>query len=161
MHRSKPFSKVRRRAGPVVVCAPALADWPDAGVYQLWLRVSGAIRVRVGRLGTFRFPAGWYVYTGRAARGLKARVLRHIRSNHGRDGRTTPPKHWHIDYLLARREVHVMRVTLASRNPDDECVVNQATPSYLCLPGFGASDCRRQCGTHLRRVPAGYNGRGR
>jgi Uri superfamily endonuclease len=131
------------------------------------LGVSVAIRVRVGRLGTFRFPAGLYVYTGRAARGLRARVLRHLRwcqgrprrpyhppSTHGRDGRTTPPKHWHIDYLLARREVHVERVVLASPDPGDECAVNQAVPGMAVVPGFGASDCRECCRAHLRRVAA-------
>jgi Uri superfamily endonuclease len=118
-----------------------LRDWPDSGVYQLWLRVSVAIRVRVGRLGTFRFPAGRYVYTGRAARGLRARVQRHIRG--------ARCQHWHIDYLLARRDVRLERVTLASPDPRDECVINQATCGTAVVPGFGASDCRQRCRAHL------------
>jgi len=135
--------------------------------------VSVAIRVRVGRLGTFRFPPGTYVYTGRAARGLQARVRRHVRWCHGRAGREASgcthgrsrragtrgtrqerarPKFWHIDYLLARREVHVERVVLASPDPGNECAVNQTVRGMAVVPGFGASDCRQRCRAHLRRV---------
>ena len=123
---------------------PPLERWPTAGVYQLWLRVSVEARVTVGRLGRFNFPAGRYIYTGRASRGLRARVERHIRG----DRRL----HWHIDYLLRRREVRVERVVLVSENPDDECPVNQTAirNGSLVVPGFGASDCRRGCLSHLR-----------
>jgi Uri superfamily endonuclease len=137
--------------------------------------VSVAIRVQVGRLGMFRFPAGTYVYTGRAARGLRARVRRHLRGCHGRTGREAsgcthgrsrragtrgtgqdrvPAKFWHIDYLLARREVHVERVVLASPDPGNECAVNQTVRGTAVVAGFGASDCRQRCRAHLRRVAA-------
>ena len=89
---------------------PPIERWPAAGVYQLHLRVSVAIRVRIGRLGLFTFPPGWYVYTGRAARGLRARVQRHVAG--------ARRKHWHIDYLLAHPEVRIERVELASDNPE-------------------------------------------
>jgi Uri superfamily endonuclease len=112
--------------------------------------VSATIRIRVGRLGVFRFRPGTYVYTGRAARGLKARVLRHIRGSQC--------KHWHIDYLLGRSEVRLQRVTLASGNPADECRVNQATPGRPVIRGFGASDCRQGCGAHLRQFGPGSPG---
>lgn len=120
---------------------PALADWPDSGVYQLRLRVSVTLRLTVGRLGRWSLPAGDYVYTGRAARGLRARVRRHIYGGRCR--------HWHIDYLLARREVQITDVTLASRCAADECAANQRTQGRVVIPGFGASDCRRRCGAHL------------
>ena len=123
---------------------PPLERWPDAGVYQLRLRVSVELRVRVGRLGRLAFPAGFYVYTGRAARGLPARVRRHVRGS--------PRQHWHIDYLLRRPEVQIERVVLASDDPADECAVNQTTigGGSLVIPGFGASDCRHGCSSHLR-----------
>ncbi|MBU0617276.1 MAG: GIY-YIG nuclease family protein, partial [Planctomycetes bacterium] len=121
---------------------PPIERWPAAGVYQLRLRVSVAIRVRIGRLGRFVFLPGLYVYTGRASRGLRARVLRHV------CGART--KRWHIDYLLARREVWVERVELASDNPQDECLANRAIrpKAPANAPSFGASDCKRHCGTH-------------
>lgn len=123
---------------------PPLDDWPTAGVYQLWLRVSVGIRVRVGRLGWCMFPPGLYVYTGRAGRGLPARVRRHVRRG--------TVRRWHIDYLLGRREVWLERVTLASREPTDECPVNQAVGGCVIVPGFGSSDCHAGCGAHLLQV---------
>jgi Uri superfamily endonuclease len=145
MAHSKPPSRLRLAA-----CRPALADWPDAGVYQLWLRVSAPLCPAVGRLGHLDLPPGLYVYTGRAARGLAARVRRHLRGS----GR----KHWHIDYLLSRPEVEVVRVVLASDRPGDECRMNQAVHGQIVAPGFGASDCRARCGAHLLRVGRGRCG---
>jgi Uri superfamily endonuclease len=125
---------------------PPIERWPAAGVYQLHLRVSVAIRVRIGRLGRFTFPAGVYVYTGRASRGLRARVRRHING--------AAKKHWHIDYLLERPEVLLERLELVSDNPEDECPQNQAVRSetLATAPGFGASDCKAHCGSHLWRL---------
>ena len=65
----------------------------DSGAYLLLVRLSKASRITVGRLGTFAFPRGWYVYAGSAMRGLSGRIARHRRSRKER--------HWHIDYLLA------------------------------------------------------------
>jgi Uri superfamily endonuclease len=122
---------------------PALDVWPDAGVYQLWIRVSRPVVLRVGSLGRLRFPAGTYVYTGRAARGLRARVLRHV---HG--GRR---RHWHVDYLLAKPAARVVRIVLASTDPNDECRVNRAGTNerWVAVLRFGASDCRSGCPGHL------------
>lgn len=125
------------------VFQPPLEAWPDAGVYQLHVRVSRTVQVNIGRLGCFRFPAGFYVYTGRASRGLRARVWRHVCG--------APRKHWHIDYLLAQPGCRVKRVVPAAADPDTECTVNQSvSPGASCpAPGFGASDCGRQCAAHL------------
>jgi len=123
-------------------------------VYQLWLRVSVDLRVTIGRLGRFTFPAGVYVYTGRASRGLPVRVLRHLRLTHiAHRALAHTRKRWHIDYLLAGREVRIERVVLASDDPTDECAVNQtlASKASCVTPGFGASDCRARCRTHLWR----------
>jgi Uri superfamily endonuclease len=137
----KPLSK---KTGPTFV--PALDTWPDAGVYQLWIRLRRSVVIPVGSLGRIRFAAGTYVYTGRASRGLRARVLRHV---HG--GRC---QHWHIDYVLASPAAHVVRVVLASPNAADECRVNAVTGRDVAepVPRFGASDCRSRCPTHLWRV---------
>lgn len=134
---------------PHVRYEPALACWPTAGVYQLWLRVSGAVTVTVGRAGRFRFPAGIYVYTGRAARGLVARVTRHAVIARRRPSRYR--RRWHIDYLLATRSVQLIRIVLVSPRPDDECAANQAIHGRVTMAGFGASDCRAGCGAHLLR----------
>jgi Uri superfamily endonuclease len=85
-------------------------------VYQLWIELRRPVKVMVGALGVIHFTEGTYIYTGRAARGLRARVLRHVRG--------AERLHWHIDYLLAQRNARVVKVILASTDPDDECRVN-------------------------------------
>lgn len=110
--------------------------------YQLHIRLDRPLRVAVGRLGIFDFPAGDYVYTGSARRNPEARIARHLRRE--------KTLRWHIDYLLAAPGVSVARVV---RSHLDECALNQSTPGTRPIPGFGASDCRRGCGSHLKYCP--------
>jgi len=100
--------------------------------------VDQPIRCAVGRLGVFEFPAGHYTYTGSAARGLQARIARHLRAE--------KTLRWHIDYLLAASGVRVESVLRSTRQ---ECTLNAATAGLRLIPGFGACDCRAGCGTHL------------
>jgi len=109
--------------------------------YQLLIELPGAVTVTVGRLGKFEFPAGRYLYTGSARRNLEARIARHLRSE--------KTLRWHIDYLLAAPGVRVLEVRRSRR---DECVLNRATAGGMPVPGFGASDCRAGCGSHLKLV---------
>jgi len=111
--------------------------------YQLLIAVSRDLVLPVGRLGELGFPKGRYVYTGSARRGMDARIQRHLIPG--------KPRHWHIDYLLAGPDV---RVTAVERHSDDECVLNQRTPGVPIIPGFGASDCRSGCGSHLKYLGA-------
>lgn len=110
--------------------------------YQLLIRVSKPVTVTVGRFGTFDFPAGWYVYTGSAKRALEARIQRHL----SRD----KTLRWHIDYLLAQPAVAIRAV---QRFCAPECLLNQQLEGESVVPGFGASDCRAGCGSHLKRLP--------
>ena len=107
--------------------------------YQLYFRLPEAARLAVGGLGPCDFPAGRYVYTGSARRGFEARLRRHL----------APHKtlRWHIDYLLAAPHV---RITGIARGLAPECRLNQASAGRVLIPGFGASDCRSGCGSHLR-----------
>ena len=114
-------------------------------MYQLWIELRRPMKVGVGALGVIHFTKGMYIYTGRAARGLRARVLRHTRG--------AVRLHWHIDYLLAQRNARVERVVLASTDPEAECRVNcEAANGGVAVPGFGASDCHNGCPGHLWRV---------
>ena len=111
------------------------------GIYHLVVAVPGTVRLRIGRLGIFTFPAGHYVYTGSAMGGLGARLARH---------RSRPRRlRWHIDYLLRRAEV-VEVVTVPTRRRI-ECARNRRLLSLpgarVVVPGFGSSDCR--CPSHL------------
>lgn len=109
--------------------------------YQLLIEVDAPIRVRVGRLGSFDFPAGLYTYTGSALRNFEARVNRHLSG--------AKKMHWHIDYLLAAPGVQVREVR---RYAAAECAVNQRSAGEIVVAGFGSSDCHFGCGSHLKRL---------
>ncbi len=111
------------------------------GVYHLVLRVPQTRLVRVGRLGTFEFPSGYYVYTGSALNGLESRIARHRRRR--------KKLRWHIDYLLQTAEIVAAVEVLTRRRV--ECARNRrvlaTAGARVIARGFGASDC--QCETHL------------
>ena len=107
--------------------------------YQLWIALRRPLSIEVGRFGLLDFPAGVYVYTGSAKRNLDARIARHARKKEA--------LHWHIDYLLAASGVELVCVGRSLRS---ECALNRATGGDILIPGFGASDCRKGCGSHLR-----------
>ncbi|NIO06721.1 MAG: DUF123 domain-containing protein [Deltaproteobacteria bacterium] len=100
-----------------------------------------------------RYPAGYYVYTGRAKRGLASRVLRHLRKE--------KMLHWHIDWLT--RVAPVQEVWLELRPGCEECACHKRVVAMrgtmTLIPGFGSSDCR--CPSHLaffKRRPRPYHG---
>lgn len=106
--------------------------------YCLLIRLKSARKIKVGKLGTFEFPRGYYIYTGSALNNLHARIARHISKK--------KKKHWHIDYLLDKAEVIDFFVSKKK-----ECELNS---EIFKIPGtvaliekFGSSDCR--CGSHL------------
>lgn len=112
------------------------------GTYALLLYLPRAARLQVGRLGTFDFPRGYYVYVGsaRGAGGLRPRVLRHWR-----DAKRI---HWHIDYL--RAVARPVRVWYSTDTHVKECAwaeMLQARGAGNVASRFGASDCR--CPAHL------------
>ncbi len=111
--------------------------------YQLHIHIAAPLLIEVGRLGRFLFPAGEYRYTGSAKRHFEARVARHLRRE--------KTLRWHIDYLLLAPGVSVSTVL---RSSEEECALNQSTPGEIVAPGFGASDCRRGCGSHLKYLGA-------
>ena len=117
---------------------PGSENWIS---YQLFIRVARPVTIGVGRLGEFRFAAGDYIYSGSARRGLRARVNRHLRSE--------KKLRWHIDYLLAAAEVEITRVRISTLN---ECQLVADSGGAVVVSGFGSSDCRQGCGSHLRLI---------
>ena len=115
--------------------------------YQLLIEIETPVSVTVGRFGSFVFPQGRYVYTGSARRHIEARIARHL----AREKRLR----WHIDYLLAAAGVRVLGVR---RTTLPECVACRAVGGEAVVPGFGSSDCRAGCASHLVRLQdAGVN----
>jgi len=112
---------------------------PEFVTYQLNIRISQPVTIVIGRLGTYHFPAGNFVYTGSAKRNMEARVARHLRAE--------KTLRWHIDYLLCAPGVSVTGV---ERSAQPECEVNQGTAGSMPVAGFGAGDCMGGCGSHLK-----------
>jgi len=111
------------------------------GIYHLLIYLPHDTTVEVGKLGSFHFPAGYYVYTGSALGGLESRIARHLRRK--------KRLHWHIDYLL--QYGYIIDVITHRTAEHLECHFNQ---KILSLPnckvpveGFGSSDC--SCPSHL------------
>jgi Uri superfamily endonuclease len=111
------------------------------GAYQLLIHLDRDVTIGVGRLGKFRFPAGYYVYTGSAMSGIEARIRRHLSTN--------KKLRWHIDYLL--EHARVIGYAIKESAEREECAVNAqavAMPgARVLIRGFGCSDCR--CASHL------------
>ena len=123
------------------------------GIYTLLLFLSKEVNLNIGKLGKKRFSEGYYTYTGSAlgkgASSLKHRIARHLRKKNR--------KFWHIDYLLANENVSVETVIVAETKENMECNANQYLKKMMGakvpVKGFGASDCRKNCGSHLLYFP--------
>ncbi len=115
------------------------------GSYILVLQLEAATRLGVGKLGTFDFPAGWYLYCGSAFNGLESRVRRHLRQD--------KKYHWHIDFLTTAAAVSQVWWTEGAERR--ECswagTARDHPGATLPVPGFGSSDCR--CDSHLVYLP--------
>ena len=116
---------------------------PTRGIYALVLHLEHREEITVGKLGTFTFPPGYYLYVGSALGpgGLEARLARHRRR--------AKKLRWHVDYLLAHAQL--MEVWSTASTDRLECLwaqTAQALPgTEIRVPGFGSSDCR--CLSHL------------
>jgi Uri superfamily endonuclease len=133
--------------------ANLVSEISTSGVYTLILFLQKEATVTIGRLGKQKFPKGYYVYTGSAlgkgSSNLKHRIARHLRKE--------KQLFWHIDYLLADENVSVETVVAAETNEDLECSLNSYLKNMegakIQVNGFGASDCRKNCGSHLLYFP--------
>lgn len=115
----------------------------DAGVYIAVFRLGMDETITVGRLGTFDFPAGWYLYVGSAQRNREARLARHARRD--------KPLRWHVDFLSIRAEM--IGAILIDGGKEAECRLAEELAGLFgrFIAGFGSSDCR--CGGHLFHEP--------
>ena len=121
------------------------------GSYAIALHLPATRTVRVGRLGAFDFPAGWYLYVGGAhgPGGLGTRLARH-RRHLGVDKRP----HWHVDHFRqAARWGGAWALAGEERLECAWAARLMALPgAQVVARGFGASDCR--CPAHLVHLPA-------
>jgi Uri superfamily endonuclease len=111
------------------------------GTYALVIFLPRDRRIKIGALGTFRFPRGNYLYIGSAQNGLGGRIARHLRPR--------KKKFWHIDYFLAHATI--TEFWTHGGTEKFECLWAQAAlqlpKTKVIAPRLGASDCR--CAAHL------------
>jgi Uri superfamily endonuclease len=115
---------------------------PAKGTYTLIVFLSKEARLKVGK-----------TYTGSAlgtgASSLKQRVTRHLQKR--------KQNFWHIDFLLAHENATVTAVIAAQADRKIECNINRSVKRELGpripVMGFGASDCKQNCGSHLLFFP--------
>jgi Uri superfamily endonuclease len=124
--------------------ASLTSPFPSApGDYVLWVALPEPAELGIGRLGTFRFPAGLYAYAGsaRGPGGLAGRLRHH--------GAVAAKPHWHIDYLRAAGRLDQVwwMVGATSREHAWAAALADLPGAELVVPRFGASDCA--CPAHL------------
>jgi len=122
---------------------------PARGNYTLIIHLKAPSTMCTTKQGSIKLGKGYYAYTGSAlgtgALSLKRRVARHLRKR--------KKKHWHIDYFLANKTARITAVVAASSNDNKECeitsFIRNIEGATVPVIGFGASDCKRDCGSHL------------
>ncbi len=132
----------------MIVDSKLVSELSTSGVYSLLLFVPQEVNLTVGKLGHQKFPKGYYTYTGSAlgkGASLKNRISRHLKKE--------KRLFWHIDYLLANKNVFVKAIIAAEGKERMECKVNrylkEGSSAKILVRGFGSSDCKNNCGSHL------------
>jgi len=113
----------------------------NKGIYLLFFELLKDSKIKIGKLGSFRFRKGRYVYVGSAMKNLDQRIERHLKKR--------KKKFWHIDYLLSSKNVDIYLIVRIETKKKIECEVAKilADMGEVVVKGFGSSDCR--CDSHL------------
>lgn len=111
----------------------------DSGSYILILRLRKAREISIGKLGSFRFNKGYYLYVGSAERGLSKRIERHKKKR--------KKFFWHIDYLRAQAIFDEAILFHTSQNLECKLASKLKEFADWSVPDFGSSDCH--CESHL------------
>ena len=116
----------------------------EKGVYLLFFTLKKTVKVRIGKLGSYKFLNGEYCYIGSAKSGYIRRVLRYFSE--------VKRCHWHIDYLLQFAEV---RGIFFYENCFSEEYVSDKFLKYYkpVVKKFGASD--KKSFSHLFLIKGG------
>lgn len=116
-------------------------------LYAVHLDLKEDIEIPIGKLGTYHFPKGAYIYVGSAKKAIVHRLNRHKKIE--------KPKRWHIDYLRPYCEITKI---ITYEGEVGECrlaeKLRKEVTGILPIKGFGASDCH--CPSHLiHHLPKG------
>jgi Uri superfamily endonuclease len=109
------------------------------GSYCIIMRLKYDKKIRIGKLGVFDFPEGFYVYVGSAMKNLEQRILRHYSA--------LKKKKWHVDYFLESAEI--IKFIVFPSNKKQECKITKILldDGTIIAEKFGSTDCK--CKTHL------------
>jgi endonuclease-3 len=113
------------------------------GTYILIIKNRKSRKIKIGKLGEFTFPGGYYAYVGSAfgkTVNLGNRVIRHVSNK--------KKTFWHIDYFLKAKGVKITGVkTIPGRRIECETAQKLLKTGRAVVKKFGSSDCR--CKSHL------------
>lgn len=113
-------------------------------LYAIYLQVPSEKTIKIGKLGSYLFKKGMYIYVGSAKRNIVSRVNRHKCEQ--------KPLRWHFDYL---RPYGTITKIISYEKALGECelaekIRKEVGGSYP-IKRFGSSDCR--CTSHLIYFP--------
>ncbi|RKY86454.1 GIY-YIG nuclease family protein [candidate division KSB1 bacterium] len=118
----------------------------DSGIYVLIIQLKKNTRLKIGKLGTFNFKKGYYLYVGSALKNLSKRLERHKKKKNKN-------LYWHIDFFLNDMNTEIKDIKIFSPEVFNEC---ELTKKIISIPGakikvksFGASDCKKGCKSHF------------
>ena len=118
------------------------------GAYVLIIDLHENLSFRLKSLGDLSFDKGTWVYVG-SAMGMGSTSLENRLRRHFRSEKTI---HWHIDHLLDSGSNIRAAIWSESSSPV-ECEIAKNIDILEGIntgpKGFGASDCKQKCGTHL------------
>ena len=111
------------------------------GTYILLLRVMKASALRVGKLGRFTLPNGFFMYVGSAMGrgGISGRLKHHLSRSE--------LLHWHVDYLSKVACLEEIWYQESQVRQEHRWAIILSTRGKIPMAGFGSSDCR--CKAHL------------
>ncbi len=111
----------------------------NKGAYCLVAYLPYDRKIRIGKLGIFDFPEGYYVYVGSAMKNLHQRIIRHYSS--------TKKNKWHIDYFLEHAKV--LKFIVFPSDKKQECTIARFLSKFgsVIAEKFGSTDCN--CRTHF------------
>lgn len=113
------------------------------GSYILIIYISKNSIIKIASLGKIKFDKGYYTYIGSAMNNLDKRIQRHLRKE--------KRLHWHIDYLLANKNVKIIKVYYIISKNREECKIAYLVSKHgESIKGFGCSDCK--CESHLYKL---------
>lgn len=106
--------------------------------YSIFLLIEKECEVEIGKLGTYFFQPGVYVYVGSAKRNLLKRIERHICIE--------KKKRWHMDYIRPFGTI-VKIITYDHSLGECNLAGKFIAKGDIPVPRMGSSDCK--CPSHF------------